>query len=459
VNYYVKHLVIDEDGYFSKTLAWIASTRDPKLVCHPVIVLVADIVWSRVAYRSFLWGKSSFLFTVAVFLVSQSILEHHNNGDNGAAGRWAVFLCRAFIYLLSMSTLLYGHIVDTISAYKKKDTIRIGCIPIPRYLRQWQDAASFCLTMSLVGMLVLEPIFWCFEAAGEHNKLFWERCPDRANLRFPYTVFSMFAMLFYYILLIDLTVVSTRISAFTLVCVRMLSEVALFLGALAGSILTFSSSMSVLKQESPDFAGIPKGAYSLLRMVMGAYDSTRYTALEGEPTLLVMTFIFLIITVIFFLSMLIAQLSCAYSAVYEDMVGYARLERTETIVEMLTSVSRSRWASFVEGLRLNKRLEFNPGDIGVAGGIQMREAANVHPTTVDMIKRFGGSTSAEAAWPEDEADGEGDDRWEKLEKLIQKTLTRVTKSKARRSGGKGEESGTGTGTGTNQSDSSEAEDD
>ena len=56
VNYYVKHLLVDEEGNFSKTVSWIANTRDPKLVCHPVIILVADILWTRVAYRSFLFG-------------------------------------------------------------------------------------------------------------------------------------------------------------------------------------------------------------------------------------------------------------------------------------------------------------------------------------------------------------------------------------------------------------------
>ena len=54
MNYYVKHLLINEEGKFSKTIFWITATRDPKLVCHPVIVLVADIVWTKVAYRSFL---------------------------------------------------------------------------------------------------------------------------------------------------------------------------------------------------------------------------------------------------------------------------------------------------------------------------------------------------------------------------------------------------------------------
>merc|ERR1711970_279486 len=184
---------------------------------------------------------------------------------------------------------------------------------------------------------------------------------------------------------------------------------------------------------------------------MGAFDSTRFEAMRDEPTLLVMTIVFCVVTVIFFLNMLIAQLSCAYSSVYEDMVGYARLERAETIVEVMPSVPNKRWFAFIESLRLNKRLEFNQGDIGVAGGIQMREAANINPTTVDMIRRFGGSTSPEIQWPEDDADGEGDDKFERMEKLIQRTLQRVTKNVGggRRGGGAG---GTGTGTGTGSGD-------
>merc|ERR1712070_597785 len=235
-------------------------------------------------------------------------------------------------------------------------------------------------------------------------------------------------------------------------CVRMLSEVALFLGALFVAVLTFSCALSVLRQENPDFAGIHKGAYALVRVVMGAYDAKRYASFRDEPTLLLMVFLFCIVTVIFFLNMLIAQLSCAYSSVYEDMVGYARLERAETIVEIMPSVPNKRWYAFIESLRLNKRLEFNQGDIGVAGGIQMREAANINPTTIDMIRRFGGSTSPEIQWPEDDVDGEGDDKFEKMEKLIQKTLQRVTKTAGggRRRGGAGTGTGTGSGTGSGQ---------
>jgi len=177
------------------------------------------------------------------------------------------------------------------------------------------------------------------------------------------------------------------------------------------AILTFSCALSVLKQDNEDFAGIQKGMYALIRIFLGVYDAKRYAQFHGDTVLLAMVFIFGIITVIFFLNMLIAQLSCAYSSVYEDMVGYARLERAGTIVEIMPSVPKKRWNYFVESLRLGKRIEFNAGDIGVAGGIQTKEAANINPTTVDMIRRFGGSTSPEIQWPEDDENGDGDDKF------------------------------------------------
>jgi uncharacterized membrane protein YgcG len=270
-------------------------------------------------------------------------------------------------------------------------------------------------------------------------------CPERDYMRLFYTVFSMLAMFLYYLLLTDLTIISTRISAFVLVCVRMLSEVGLSLGALFVSILTFSSAASVLRQTSPDFAGIDKSAFALFRMVLRAYDVKKYEDLESDPMLLVVVFFFLVVTVLFFLNMLIAQLSCAYSSVYEDMVGYARLERAEKIVEIMPSVPRKRWANFLDSLRLHKRLEFNQGDIGIAGGIHLPEAANLNPTTIDRIKRFGGSTSVEIQWPEEENDADGEDKFERIEKLIQKALKRVTKGSR---GGKGSSGGGGTGTGS-----------
>jgi len=456
VNYYLKHLMQDEEGNFNKCLSWICSMRDPKLVCHPIVILVSDLVWSRAASASFLYGKAWFLLTVLVFISSQSVLQWVNKADdekdehaNADIQRAFVFAGRVFIYLLSLTQLIFTHLRDSVRAYRSKDTVKVFCIPIPKYLKKWQEAASFCLTISLLVMLVLEPILWCWQYHGD--RLFAERCEERSGMRFSYTLFSMFAMFLYYTLLIDLTVVSTRISAFVLVCVRMLSEVALFLGALAGAILSFSSAISVLKQDSDKFAGIPKGSFSLFSQIVGTFSSNNYALLEDEPIVLAVVFVFLILTIILLLNLLIAQLSCAYSAVYEDMVGYARLERAEIIVEIMPSVPQWRWQKFIDSMRLSKKLEFNEGDTGPPGGIQVKEPASANPTTADMIRRFGGSTSMEMPWPEEDSGaGDEDDRFDRLEKMIQKTLSRINQAgghngKGRRGAGTG--SGTGSGTG------------
>merc|ERR1712019_33324 len=58
----------------------------------------------------------------------------------------------------------------------------------------------------------------------------------------------------------------------------------------------------------------------------------------------------------------------------------------------------------------------------------VQEAASAHPTTVDMIKRFGGSTSPAMQWPEEDGAGDDDtDKFDRLEALIKKTMERITK--------------------------------
>jgi len=303
-------------------------------------------------------------------------------------------------------------------------------------------------------MLILEPILWCVNHAN--GELFYQECNEANDIQMPYSIFSMFAMLLYFALLIDLGVLSTKVSAYVLVCIRMLTEVCLFLLALASTLLAFASSISVIEKVPADFQGIDRGLLSLMEMTMRMYDGAHFETYEGNPLVLSCTFVFLVAVFVFLLNMLVAQLTCAYEAVYADMIGYARLERIEIIVGIMVVVSEKRWRHFCDMLKLDQKCEFNAGDVGVTGALQIYEPANLNPTTKDMIKRFGGSTSVEMQWPV-ETEGEGDeaDRFERLENLIQKTLKRITKGGG--SGGKGSGSGSGDRSGSNSNSQGEGE--
>merc|ERR1719181_1556087 len=158
------------------------------------------------------------------------------------------------------------------------------------------------------------------------------------------------------------------------------------------------------------------------------FSTDHYKQLHDLPVVLVGVYGYLVATAVFLFNLFIAQLKCSYNAIYADMVGYARLKRCRIIVETMPTVSPKRWNFFKESLGFEHAIEFNEGDIGVAGGLQVQEASNAHPTTVDTIKRVGGTTSVLAQWPIDENDME-DDKFGKLEVMIKKAMDTMTASK------------------------------
>lgn len=455
VNYYIKHLLLDEEGNFNKTLDWMARTRDPKLVCHTVMCVMSDLVWAHVASRRFLYGKSWFLFTLLLFISSQSLLEHLDS-DDSSLERVLVFACRCFIYGCSMLQLLYAQSIKFYDSLKQHEFNTVLCLKIPKHLENWTDSASVALVFALFMMLVLEPILWCWEVGIKTGKLFEGSCPEAEGVTERYSVFCMIAMFLYYALLVDLAVFSMRISAFVLVCGRMVAELGLFVLAICAVTLTFSASISVVKHDADEFKGIHVGALALFRMVLRMYSGERFNMFWGEWAVSFTVSVFLVMTLVFLFNLLIAQLTCAYSTIYEDMVGYARLKRIRIIVDTMPSVSKRRWQRFLDALRLDKRIEFNEGDIGLKGGIQVKEPASANPTTVDMIRRFGGSTSQETQWPEEDTNEAGDDdeRFDRMERTLQQALQKVnSKTKTDRDGSgvsgsssaSGKNSGGGTG--------------
>jgi uncharacterized membrane protein YgcG len=434
VNYYIKHLMQDSEGKMNKAMEWLADNKDPKIICHPSVVMFSDVFWSQLANQYFLIGRLYFLFMLLVFLSSQSILNklHDKIEDETEGEHMAIFVCRLVLYLGSMTRLLFLQIKFTVTDCKTGSVTKLGGIlPVPNYLSSFQQIGSLVLSICLVLMLALEPIVHCL--SGDTDTLFYPHCKEAEDIKNAYSIISAIAMLLYWLLLTDLTVFSMRFSAFLLVIGRVASEVALFLGALLYLIASFASAISSLNQKLKDFAGMHWGALSLWEMALGMYPTSHFEFVVKEEFVMIAVSFFVIMIAIFLLNLLIAQLNGAYQVVYEDMVGFARLNRAQIIVTTLEQVSEKRWSRFLQAQKFDERLEFGEGDIGLPGGLQVTEPSNANPTTVDAIRRFGGSTSPTMPWPEEEnLDGGDDDKFDRLEKLI----VRATKSMGSAGGGK-----------------------
>eukprot|EP00929_Paragymnodinium_shiwhaense_P020518 TRINITY_DN13656_c1_g1_i1.p1 TRINITY_DN13656_c1_g1~~TRINITY_DN13656_c1_g1_i1.p1 ORF type:complete len:1087 (+),score=224.95 TRINITY_DN13656_c1_g1_i1:109-3369(+) len=429
VNYYFKHLLVGPNGNFAETLQWVVGAKDPKVMVHPVLVSLGDKVWDGVACRAFIQKKTWLIFTLILFVVSQSVLKSMAaTNASSSTLRYTTFVARVVIYLFSLTPMLFQHVGRLIDSYWKRDLVKLYrfCY-VPTFLMHWQETCSLVLMATLSAMLCTEPILFCIQ--DEDAELFTEWCSAADDVRTAYSICCMVATILYFALLRDLAVFSNHVSAYVLVAGRTLSEVALFLLAMFCVLMTLSSALSCLEHDLTHFNSIPSGFMSLWEMLLNMYSDVNFDLLREEVVVLLGVYVYLLIAAIFLFNLLIAQLAVSYRDIYADMVGYARLKRSQTIVETMPSVSSKRWEAFRNSLSLDEKIEFNEGDIGIAGGIQVLEAAGLHPTTVDIIKRVGGTTSVTAPWPEDVTTSEGEDRFASLEALAKRVLDQLTGSR------------------------------
>jgi len=432
VNYYVKYMMLTRDGNVSQALGWFKDAADCKIISHPVNVLVSDTMWKGIVRKQFLGGRLWFIISLVIFLLSQSVLPKLvDNSDDLLYLRWIIFIMRVTTYGYSLMRLIVRHAKKIAHAFVYRDFRWINCIPLPRYLTEAQEIGLFFLMWLLIAMSTHEPIMYCWE----HECAPTSVCEEARDTDWWYTVFSMLAMAMHWVLIVDMAVFSTKLSAFLLVCTTVLSEVGRFLIALAFLLLTFGSAISCLRREHAEFKDVQTSFMSLLAitLVMMPRD---YRELQTDPPLLFAIFVFVVASVILLLNLLIAQLNCSYEFIYQDMVGFARLRRAAVIVESLETCSPFRWQRFTKSLKLDQRVEFNEGDLGLAGAIPMNEPASLNPITHETIFRYGGTCSPEMRWPEDRQDRKNkQDRFERIEALVRKAAKKVGKNSQSNSGG------------------------
>jgi len=430
VNYYVKHLIQTLDGSFSPNLERLVEHSDPKTIRHPTVILFSDVLWHRLASYKFILSKIYFILILGVFITGQSALLNHKEGESQTlAEDITMFSCRVFNYIFSMCKLIISQTTKLFRDLRNGDTRRCCGVSLPAYLFEFQEMANVALLFLLMAMCTQEPYLWCLND-GYGVTMACDSGQDRLGF---YTFCAFLAMMLYWALLSDLAIFSMRISAFVLVCGRVVIEVMLFLTALLLLILAFCTAISTLYYEMPAKEGAHVWLEELTMMALGMYSPRAYQVIiETSVLVTIPVCLFLFIVSICLTNLLVAQLSQSYHDAYSNMQGYARLNRASITNTTVQGISVKRWTRFLESLKLDDALEFNEGDVGLSGGIQVLEPSNAHIVTEDTIKRFGGSTAPTAPWPKEAADDEEEDKLALLEQKLQAIIKAQKKGKQSR---------------------------
>merc|ERR1719424_1797149 len=227
-------------------------------------------------------------------------------------------------------------------------------------------------------------------------------------MRYRYSILACVSMAIHWLILVDLAVFSTEIAAFLLVCGHVIDEVKTFLTGLTFLLLMFGSALPIFCSNCPlvagNFSTMPQAVLSLFAITLGWFEAddvmnVRWT----DQMFLSVLFLFVGLSVILLLNLLIAQLNRSYEYIYQEMIGFAKLNRASLIVEAMSSCGKAKWERFRDSLHFERKLEFDPGDLGLAGAIQSYEPQAVCSVLEETIKRFGGSTSVDMPWPQEKS--------------------------------------------------------
>jgi len=446
VNYYIKHLIVDREGRPSSTIKWLVDHGDPGTMTESIIVELTDLLWQNLCLRRFLVRKMWYIASLIIFMLSQVILPKLPNQEE-AWIRYSIFGGRCINYGLVMTQLIMQHSFLSLKAYLSKDTVKVcKCFAYPAYLGEWYQSASFSLMWFMIAMLVLEPMVICISNTEEfrtgspppymantyqlsdddlHKPTFpTEICANADDVMTIYSSFCVGAMFIQWLLIVDMVVFSTDLSAFGVVVKHVLAEIGRFLIALGFLLLTFGSAISILEHDEEAFQNTGSACLALFAITVKLYQDD-YRGVE-EPALIVAIFCYQTAVTILLLNLLIAQLQCSYEFVYQDAIGFARLARSAIIAETIDLVPPQKWNNFVASCKFDQRLEFNEGDVGIAGGIQVLESVRQHPIVEETILRFGGSCSPEQPWPEESNSRDSEeDKFERIERLLVKSIKRM----------------------------------
>eukprot|EP00929_Paragymnodinium_shiwhaense_P097825 TRINITY_DN5941_c0_g5_i1.p1 TRINITY_DN5941_c0_g5~~TRINITY_DN5941_c0_g5_i1.p1 ORF type:complete len:1087 (-),score=310.40 TRINITY_DN5941_c0_g5_i1:60-3320(-) len=472
VNYYIEHVLVTIlKQEFSDGLQYICGLSDPQIMAHPLVVVVSDSLWIGIVYRQFLQTKCLNLISLIVFILALSVLPRLET-ENTQIVNVFIFVGKLFTYVLGMGRLGFTHLI-TIYVWSRKELKRIfeeidqdgnGDIDYEEFMeamgmfkeliaekvrgalsvftddgkvvlvdeskakggnKKGSSSIGILLFLTLVCMCVKEPMLLCSDQPDFPTN----HCQEATDNAWIYSLFTMMCMGVHWLVIIDLSVFSTSLSAFLLVIGHVLKEVRQFIIALMFLLLMFGSSISILcrrcTNEGGDFHDMTNSMTSLLAITVRLYQGD-FRDMAENPLLLAAVLLCTTLTAVLLLNLLVAQLNLSYEFVYRDVEGFARLNRATLIVEAMNFCSKSRWNKFKANCKFDQKLEFDEGDVGLPGGIQMQEPASLNRVTEEAIQRFGGTTSREAPWPTSQADALGDDRFERVEILLDRVIKQVS---------------------------------
>lgn len=433
VNYYIKELYGDPDEFqdpWKTPLAILCTKGSPEFFYHPAMKKCLELKWTGFVKKYFVILQGIYAVFLGIFIMG--FLE--KNKDEAECTRTAIglrmtsgsFGCLTVVVMTAiiMSQIRTGQMV-------KQTFFRKISVHVPRLLaNQWNFMRYFSM-IALCVATVFEPCWFPhlhiqYNAAENYEYYSEDYGADvvgqamQVGRRIKKTQGSnedwgdpdlvIHKVDWYMILLgvtglamctqlIQLLIVSTQLAGLTYMVGKLLSDVTRNMVIMVIVIMGFALFLTALKEPYFEYYG---DSALILTMFMVGLEVPPF--LEMSAPGMCVLILFIIISDIGLLSILVAQLAIAYEQLSMQNIGYAQMNRAFVCVEVESVLPLSWRRKLYKALEFEKPLEFESGDEGPPGGIQVNEPASVqaHQKYIpDRIMRSTGPASEMDPWPKE----------------------------------------------------------
>lgn len=424
VNYYMRDIYGDPNmerfaDPYKTPLAELTRLHNSAVFVHPFVLFVLDLKWSQ--FSRDMYMKSQFIYTLQLvfFMVGWVMLDQKD--DIAFGFRIAAMSIASYVLLVTQVPRILREIYQ-------KQVVNIGCgIRIPVFLTKLTNAGRLLVSISLVCSFALDEHF--DEALGIEN---------RAEA---VALFEGLASCVMWALLLDLSQLSLVLLKFQHKLGAVIVQFFIFYACLLVCLMGFATGMYLA--DHPVITHFDNVWHSILYLYatfLGIYSFYLY---EFSAQMLLLFFLFSVGAVLMLGRLILAIMTSVTVNQDSQVEGYAFLERAQLSVELESMCSlgfRQRvWAK----MGCESSVEFDAGDMGPGGGLQVREVVGRQMSqraADDRIMRFPGECDKNKPWPKVDTSNDKNigDRLDKLESLgdrIRKTLNDLQKRGTMKGGG------------------------
>jgi hypothetical protein len=365
-------------------LAITCQEGKPEMFSHPVMEKLLQFKWDR-------FGRSMFIATQVWFLTLLSLFTAAFIEADPKSCTLDMVVIKILTAIMAVFTFIYlSYLI--LSQYWSGSVARLDIgrfkFSIPRILHNPWQICRFVSAALIISNIVTSG---CFNFLPEEKlRSLAVRGGERDILKSVTALFLFFQLFQSFTLLPSL-------SALVFAITRMTVDIARTLFVIFVVLLAFTAGITAL--EMHDFHGMGETGFVLLKATL----YMEMPDLEGEqPYGIFLIISYMVIVCIGILSILVAQLSLAYEEISRDKKGFAMMNRAYVCVEVESILSLKYRRKIYAELGFDEPLEFDNGDQGPPGGIQIKEPASVRAHEKycpDRIQRSTGSTNPADAWP------------------------------------------------------------